>query len=261
MAGDRHAMSPGGPGATLMVPESRSTVTRTSTRLVHRSVGPRRSGARRGGKSPGMSPSPTCLVRAPARRRRARTVAAWAAAGALLCSAPISSTGAVAAAGRPADEAWLLPSAGPVAALFLAPDSPWGPGHRGIDLVAGDGAPVTAPRAGVVAFAATVVDRGVLTLEHPGGLRTSLEPVAPSVGVGDVVRAGELLGTVGAGAGHCVGCLHWGVRSGSRYLDPLGLLARTPVVLLPALSPARPPGGRCADGAWPPCASGRSATR
>ncbi len=162
--------------------------------------------------------------------------------------------------GRP-DETWQLPSTGELGALFVAPAAPWGAGHRGIDLVAGVGAPVRAPRAGVVVVAATVVNRGVVTLLHPDGLRTSLEPVAPDVAVGEPVDAGEVLGTVQPDGAHCAGCLHWGVRVGDRYLDPLSLLDRAPVVLLPSVSPVPPPGGRCAAGASPPCASGRSATR
>jgi hypothetical protein len=39
----------------------------------------------------------------------------------------------------------------------------------------------------------------------------------------------------GAGLSHCAPrtCLHWGVRLGSRYVDPLTLLGRGPPVLLP----------------------------
>ncbi|MNW66435.1 hypothetical protein D3C74_449070 [compost metagenome] len=93
-------------------------------------------------------------------------------------------------------------------------------------------------------FVGTVVDRGVVVVLHDDGLRTSLEPVAGSVGPGTRVARGEVVGTLesspdgggGAAAGHCVpaSCLHWGVRRGERYLDPLALLApREPIVLLP----------------------------
>ena len=46
-----------------------------------------------------------------------------------------------------------------------------------------------------------------------------------------------LLGSVAAGPGHCAPatCLHWGLRRGEAYLDPMQwVLAGGPVVLLPA---------------------------
>ena len=156
---------------------------------------------------------------------------------------------------------WRLPADGPVAALFVAPSVRWGPGHRGVDLRVGVGAPVLAPQDGVVAFIGRVVDRGVVTIRHADGLLTSLEPVTPGVAVGDEVEAGSTVAVLSDESGHCDGCLHWGVRRGSDYLDPLGLLGREPVVLLPVpVSPGRPPAGTCEAAAWPRCASGRSGT-
>ena len=119
---------------------------------------------------------------------------------------------------------------------FNAPAEQWSPGHRGVDLAAGFGAEVLAPADGIVTFAGTVVDRGVVTVQHPDGLRSSLEPVAWSVAAGVRVSRGQPVGTVQAAHGHCApaSCLHWGVRRGERYLDPFGLLAPNgPVVLLP----------------------------
>lgn len=129
----------------------------------------------------------------------------------------------------PLDEAVVL-------APFRAPPERWSPGHRGVDLRAVAGVPVLAPGPGVVAFADTVVDRAVLTVLHPGGLRSSLEPVVSEVTVGAQVTAGQRVGTVQAVATHCApaSCLHWGVRRDRTYLDPLNLLAGAgPVVLLP----------------------------
>lgn len=130
---------------------------------------------------------------------------------------------------------WPLRPAPVVARPFDGPAAPWLPGHRGADLRAAPGQAVLAPVGGTVSFAGTVVDRGVLTIEHAGGLRTSYEPVAASVARGDVVTTGQQVAVV-AGAGHCApaSCLHWGLRRGDVYLDPLLLVRpRQPPVLLP----------------------------
>ncbi|MCP2263831.1 Peptidase family M23 [Promicromonospora thailandica] len=125
---------------------------------------------------------------------------------------------------------------------FDPPEHEWGPGHRGVDLGAAVGSPVVSPGPGVVTFAGRVAGRGVVVVTHPDGLRSSLEPVTGSVPEGAAVAAGTTLGTVedagGPGqAGHCAprSCVHWGVRRGERYLDPLTLLHRPPIVLLPPL--------------------------
>ena len=120
-----------------------------------------------------------------------------------------------------------------VVAPFDGPDVPWAAGHRGVDLRAPVGTPVLAPRAGVVTFAGVVVDRPVLTVRHDDGLRSSVEPVLAAVEVGDRVAAGSPVGTVTADRSHCEPtCLHWGVRDGDVYLDPMLLLRGGPVVLL-----------------------------
>ena len=118
---------------------------------------------------------------------------------------------------------WQWPLAGEPIVLraFSRPPHRWNAGHRGLDLRAHTGQSVLAPRAGVVTFAGTVVDRGVVTITHPDGLRTSLEPLTPQVGVGARVSSGQLVGRLSTG-GHCgTGCLHWGIRRGQVYLDPM----------------------------------------
>ena len=93
-----------------------------------------------------------------------------------------------------------------------------------------------APGPGVVTFAGGVVDRGVVTVLHADGLRSSLEPVDPRVVVGQEVQSGDVLGVLQDHGGHCSerACLHWGVRDGDRYVDPMTLLpGGAPVVLLP----------------------------
>lgn len=139
---------------------------------------------------------------------------------------------------RPADREYRLPvPGGGLRARFDAPAERWSAGHRGVDLDAPAGTVVSAPAAGTVVFTGPVVDRHVVTVLHDDGLRSSLEPVAAGVAVGSRVGAGAVLGTVqGAPAAtHCaLRCLHWGVRDGEAYMDPLDLLAGAgPVVLLP----------------------------
>ncbi|WP_407561466.1 murein hydrolase activator EnvC family protein [Streptomyces sp. 184] len=112
---------------------------------------------------------------------------------------------------------------------FEPPRSPYGPGHRGVDLRAGPGQPVRAAAAGRVSFAGRVAGRGVLAIDHPGTgrppLRTTYEPVVPAVRRGARVEAGQVVGRLQGGGYHCAaGCLHWGLRRGSSYLDPLSLL-------------------------------------
>lgn len=147
--------------------------------------------------------------------------------------------GAVASAPEPATPParleFVLPVAGSALVHpFRAPAQPWAPGHRGVDLTCAVGQDVLAPADGTVAFVGTVVDRSVVTIAHPDGLLSSLEPVLGSVDPGARVLRGQVVGTLQAVAGHCApaSCLHWGVRRTDRYVDPMELLAG-PVILLP----------------------------
>jgi murein DD-endopeptidase MepM/ murein hydrolase activator NlpD len=133
---------------------------------------------------------------------------------------------------------WTAPVVGPVLVLqpFDPPPEPWLPGHRGVDLDADVGDPVLAAGAGTVTWAAPIAGRGVVVVLHEDGRRTTYEPVDPSVSVGDAVEAGDPLGVIAPGVGHCGGvpsCLHWGLRRGEDYLDPMLLLRRGRPVLLP----------------------------
>ncbi len=80
--------------------------------------------------------------------------------------------------------------------LFDPPAVRWGSGHRGVDLAAAPGSEVRSPGAGVVAFAGPVAGRGVVTVLHDDGLRSSLEPVDADVAPGDRVGPGTVLGTL-----------------------------------------------------------------
>ncbi|OCC13093.1 murein hydrolase activator EnvC [Streptomyces sp. PTY087I2] len=130
------------------------------------------------------------------------------------------------------------------------PAGPYGPGHRGVDLAAEPGARVLAAADGRVSFAGRVAGRGVLAIEVAGSgsppLRTTYEPVRSLVEKGANVRAGQPVAVLEAGPFHCAaGCLHWGLRRGDAYLDPLsllppGLLRRGPSRLLPVFGVPEP---------------------
>jgi murein DD-endopeptidase MepM/ murein hydrolase activator NlpD len=130
---------------------------------------------------------------------------------------------------------WPLDGPPPVVRRFEPPPRPWLAGHRGVDLGAGPGAVVRTAGAGTVAFAGQVAGRGVVSVDHPGGLRTTYEPVTPLVAAGQAVRAGDPIGALDAGHPDCAAaaCLHWGLRRGDTYLDPLALLGAGRIRLLP----------------------------
>ncbi|MFE5396845.1 murein hydrolase activator EnvC family protein [Streptomyces sp. NPDC056568] len=123
---------------------------------------------------------------------------------------------------------WPVGGRPPVLRGWEAPATPYGPGHRGVDLATAAGAPVRSVATGRVWFAGRVAGRGVVSVELTGTgdppLRTTYEPVEASVARGDEIAAGEVLGTVEATGSHCARCLHWGLLRGEVYLDPLSLL-------------------------------------
>ena len=125
---------------------------------------------------------------------------------------------------------------------FLPPPTPYGRGHRGADLAAAPGTAVASAGAGVVVFAGTLAGRGVVSVRHADGLRTTYEPVVVGVAAGAPVARGTVLGRVAAGHRGCpAGCLHWGLRRAvagapggrEQYLDPLLLVGLGRVRLLP----------------------------
>jgi murein DD-endopeptidase MepM/ murein hydrolase activator NlpD len=137
---------------------------------------------------------------------------------------------------------WPLDGRPPVVRRFEPPPRPWLAGHRGVDLSAGPGAPVYAAGPGIVRFAGPLAGRGVVSVDHADGLRTTYEPVSSVVTAGQAVRAGEVVGLLAAGHPGCpaTACLHWGLRRGGTYLDPLALVGAARVRLLPLALPPAP---------------------
>ncbi len=117
---------------------------------------------------------------------------------------------------------------------FDPPTDPYGAGHRGVDLAGRVGERVRAALAGRVRFAGAIAGRGVVVVDH-GPTRTTYEPVAAGVRVGDLLARGQPVGTLELAGSHClpVPCLHWGWIRGDTYLDPLLLVGGGPVRLLP----------------------------
>ncbi|MEV0680472.1 M23 family metallopeptidase [Actinosynnema sp. NPDC050436] len=133
--------------------------------------------------------------------------------------------------------AWPLAPPHPVLRAFERPPTPYLAGHRGVDLGAAPDAVVLASADGTVHFAGTVGRRQVVSLAHAGNLRTTYEPVTPLVSRGQRVTRGTPVGTLDPGHEGCrTTCLHWAALRPTphrHYLDPLSLLARTRVRLLP----------------------------
>lgn len=131
---------------------------------------------------------------------------------------------------------WTWPLGGPheVSRAFDPPASHYGIGHRGVDLPGVAGQDVRAAGAGRVSYAGLIAGRGVVVVVH-GELRTTYEPVTAVVSVDDVVEAGQPIGTLDDGHLGCPfeACLHWGLKRGEDYLDPVGLVERGPARLLP----------------------------
>lgn len=122
---------------------------------------------------------------------------------------------------------------------YDAPTPNWNRGHRGVDLGGASGQTVYAAASGTVVFAGELAGRSLVSIAHPGGLRTSYEPVHAAVRVGELVDSGSAIGQLVPGHDGCgaAACLHWGAMWGpasrADYVDPLGLVATTPLRLKP----------------------------
>lgn len=134
---------------------------------------------------------------------------------------------------------WPLRPRPAVLRTFDAPSPDWQRGHRGVDLAGVPGQTVYAGQKGTVVFAGDLAGRPLVSVGHPGGLRTSYEPVVAAVRPGQLVATGSPLGTLAAGHQGCAApaCLHWGAMWGraadADYIDPLGLLVTTQIRLKP----------------------------
>jgi murein DD-endopeptidase MepM/ murein hydrolase activator NlpD len=102
--------------------------------------------------------------------------------------------------------------------------------HSGLDIAPGAGAPIVAPADGVVVLAARQpfsLEGHLLIVDHGAGLNSAfLHCDTLEVGVGDVVRQGQQIATVGM-TGRATGPhLHWSVMWRGARLDPLLLVGQ-----------------------------------
>jgi murein DD-endopeptidase MepM/ murein hydrolase activator NlpD len=146
----------------------------------------------------------------------------------------VGATGTAHAAGT-----WDWPVVGPVVRDFDPPSSPYGSGHRGIDIAAPIGTTVVAPASGVVTFAGAVAGRLYVTLDHGGGLLSTCSFLSATlVRKGDLVVAGQPIARSGSGhVGDVIPDLHFGVRLAGEYVDPLDYLRPPSVADLIHLAP------------------------
>jgi murein DD-endopeptidase MepM/ murein hydrolase activator NlpD len=137
---------------------------------------------------------------------------------------------------------WTWPVTGPVIRGFDPPGSPYGSGHRGIDVAAPVGTLVRAPSAGVVTFAGNVGGRLFITIDHGGGVLSTCSFLSSLLAhKGDLVVQGQGIGRSGSGhAGDTTPNVHLGVRLAGQYVDPTGYLAPMSVVDLIRLAPIGP---------------------
>lgn len=113
----------------------------------------------------------------------------------------------------------------------------WGPGHldpfthqevshKGIDLAAPAGTPVTSPAHGVVVVATTAYEPSpgsgtVIMIEHGDGIATFFAHLGSlAVGVGQVIEEGAVIATVGSTGKSTGPHLHFEVRSNGEAVNP-----------------------------------------
>ncbi|MDF1486778.1 peptidoglycan DD-metalloendopeptidase family protein [Tessaracoccus caeni] len=127
-----------------------------------------------------------------------------------------------------------LPVPGQAVRPFDPGPTRYSAGHRGVDLEGREGDEVRAAAPGTIFFAGKVAGTPSVSVDHGNGLRTTYTPVSPSVGKGDIVSAGDVIGTLAAG--HCTpqACLHWGLTDGEDYFNPLHYTEARVIRLLPA---------------------------
>jgi len=140
--------------------------------------------------------------------------------------------------------AW--PVQGEVIRPFDPPGDPFGSGHRGVDIAAPSGTPVRAAEEGVVTFAGALAGSLYVSIDHPGGVRTTYSWLS-SVVVrrGDRVARLQVLGATGPGHPGDPGPahLHLGARVAEAYVDPLLLLEPRHVAGMIHLAPLDGEGG------------------
>ena len=136
----------------------------------------------------------------------------------------LTSRGAVSYTGQPSESGFIWPIWGAPTSYFGWRD--WGDFHRGLDIGAPYGAPVQAVKDGVVVGAEYLGSYGnMILIDHLDGLQTVYAHLSGfNVDVGQEVVQGDVVGWVGM-TGYTTGPhLHFEVRAGGEFVDPLGFL-------------------------------------
>ena len=128
---------------------------------------------------------------------------------------------------------------GPIVRGYDPPDSPYGSGHRGIDIAAAMAPSCSRPTAGVVTFAGKVGGRLFLTIDHGGGVTSTCSWLTSVlVRKNDRVTRDQPVATTGWGhTDLTVAHLHFGVRLDGAYVDPLAYLGAPSVSTMIRLAP------------------------
>lgn len=132
----------------------------------------------------------------------------------------------------PTGQQWVEPIPGLIERIerdYLAPETAYGPGHRGIDFSISPKEQISTPVSGEIAFVGKVVNRMVLTIRGYDGYLASFEPLCASVELNQEVMAGEVVGKwcepEASYLNDCPEiCLHLSARSSNGYLNPLWLM-------------------------------------
>ena len=137
---------------------------------------------------------------------------------------------------------YLWPVQGRIARSFGA--EPSGRRSDGLDISAAEGSPVSAAEAGIVAYAGSEIQGygNMLLIEHADGFTTVYaHNRALLVHVGDMVRRGEVVATVGRSGGMADPLLHFQLRAGNTPIDPTPYLVPG-TTLLASVDPGVLPG-------------------
>ena len=130
---------------------------------------------------------------------------------------------AVAAVRLPTPAGWPLSGSPVVQRGFDPPTVAWGSGHRGIDLAAKPGM-LFLPRRTAQWHSSDRSPASRSSASTMVSVRTTYEPVISTLQVGERVALGQVIGQSVRWWATCRGCLHWGLREGKKYLNPLLLL-------------------------------------
>jgi murein DD-endopeptidase MepM/ murein hydrolase activator NlpD len=134
---------------------------------------------------------------------------------------------------------FVWPVVGPVIRGFDPPDSPYGTGHRGIDIATAVGTTIVAPAAGKVTFAGPVGGNLFLTIDLGNGLEATFSWLSSLlVRNGDLVSSRQPIAQTDWGhAALSVPHLHLGFKLLDVYVDPLDYLAPPSVTSFIRLAP------------------------